>query len=109
MVLEEEKERKVECWLKRKRVNVEEIAGFTFMQYYKPRPSKCKPYWRCLDGLGVFIFTLKSGFVRGAQLQGMWLNRGFRLNPAGLCNICWHGKFLLPIMKLPSSRWIAWP
>lgn len=82
MVLKEEKERKVECWLKRKHVNVEEIAGFTFMQYYKPRPSKCKPYWRCLDGLGVFIFTLKSGFVRGAQLQGMWLNRGSRLNPA---------------------------
>lgn len=82
MVLEEEKERKVECWLKRKHVNVEEIAGFTFMQYYKPRPSKCRPYWRCLDGLGVFIFTLKSGFVRGAQLQGMWLNRGSRLNPA---------------------------
>ena len=46
MVLEEEKERKVECWLKRKHVNVEEIAGFTFMQYYKPRSSKCKPYWR---------------------------------------------------------------
>ena len=62
MVLEEEKEYKVECWLKRKHVNVEEIAGFTFMQYYKPRPSKCKPYWYCLDGLGVFIFTLKSGF-----------------------------------------------
>ena len=82
MVLEEEKEYKVECWLKRKHVNVEEIAGFTFMQYYKPRPSKCKPYWRCLDGLGVFIFTLKSGFVRGVQLQGMWLNRGSRLNPA---------------------------
>lgn len=82
MVLEEEKEYKVECWLKRKHVNVEEIAGFTFMQYYKPRPSKCKPYWYCLDGLGVFIFTLKSGFVRGAQLQGMWLNRGSRLNPA---------------------------
>ena len=55
MVLEEEKERKVECWLKRKRVNVEEIAGFTFMQYYKPRPSKCKPIgvvwmdWVCLS------------------------------------------------------------
>lgn len=32
MVLEEEKEYKVECWLKRKHVNVEEIAGFTFMQ-----------------------------------------------------------------------------
>ena len=55
MVLEEEKEYKVECWLKRKHVNVEEIAGFTFMQYYKPRPSKCNLIgivwmdWVCLS------------------------------------------------------------
>lgn len=67
MALTEEETYKVERWLKRKHVNVEEVAGFTFMQYYKPRPSKCKPYWRCLYGLGVFIFTLKSGFVRGTQ------------------------------------------
>jgi hypothetical protein len=44
MELTEEETYKVERWLKRKHVNVEEVAGFTFMQYYKPRPSKCKPY-----------------------------------------------------------------
>ena len=44
MALTEEETYKVERWLKRKHVNVEEVAGFTFMQYYKPRPSKCKPY-----------------------------------------------------------------
>lgn len=55
MALTEEETYKVERWLKRKHVNVEEVAGFTFMQYYKPRPSKCKPYcvvcmdWVCLS------------------------------------------------------------
>lgn len=98
MELTEEETYKVERWLKRKHVNVEEVAGFTFMQYYKPRPSKCKPYWCCLYGLGVFIFTLKSGFVRGAQLQGMWLNMGLRLNPA------WIVQYLL-VRKIPFTNY----
>ena len=98
MELTEEETYKVERWLKRKHVNVEEVAGFTFMQYYKPRPSKCKPYWCCLYGLGVFIFTLKSGFVRGAQLQGMWLNMGLRLNPA------WIVQYLLA-RKIPFTNY----
>lgn len=98
MALTEEETYKVERWLKRKHVNVEEVAGFTFMQYYKPRPSKCKPYWRCLYGLGVFIFTLKSGFVRGTQLQGMWLNMGLRLNPA------WIVQYLLA-RKIPFTNY----
>lgn len=98
MALNAEKERKVERWLMRKHVNVEEIAGFTFMQFYKPRPGKCKPYWRCLDGVGVFIFTLNSGFVRGAQLQSIWWNWGPRLNPA------WVVQYLLE-RKVPFTNY----
>lgn len=55
MVLEEETERKVECWLKRKHVNVEEIAGFTFMQYISLVPASANLIgvvwmdWVCLS------------------------------------------------------------
>lgn len=60
---------KSQLYLRKKGVQIEDIASFTFMQPYKIRASRCKPYWHNLGGTGIFIFTLHSGFVRAIQLS----------------------------------------
>lgn len=57
-----------ESYLLKKGIKIEDIASFTFMQPYKIRARRCKPYWHNLGGTGIFIFTLQSGFVRAIQL-----------------------------------------
>ena len=59
---------KAESYLLKKGAKIEDIASFTFMQPYKIRARRCKPYWHNLGGTGIFIFTLQSGFVRAIQL-----------------------------------------
>lgn len=59
---------KTELYLLKKGIKIEDIASFTFMQPYKIRARRCKPYWHNLGGTGIFIFTLQSGFVRAIQL-----------------------------------------
>ena len=71
---------KTDLYLLKKGIKIEDIASFTFMQPYKIRARRCKPYWHNLGGTGIFIFTLQSGFVRAVQIASSPLEYRYSLD-----------------------------
>ena len=72
-----------ESYLLKEGIKIEDIASFTFMQPYKIRARRCKPYWHNLGGTGIFIFTLQSGFVRAIQLAPFQAHKAEAISSIG--------------------------
>lgn len=68
MELSEAEKEKVERFLRKKKIDIENIQSFTFMKRYYMKVGNCKPQMHNLRGPGVLSFYLKNKAVYSIQL-----------------------------------------